>query len=215
MYLLEIEKNTFYSACAIYRCHWRLEIWDLKEKYGPGFNRKSKKFQTLTVNNCSKSDKKWGRYEILNFHYFHRNISSTVNMNMQMSELMMSSHNFLCILFTEMMKFLYFRYEKLKLAAYALWINAECLLWYILIWGHVYIFEQKKNNFKILYTKYMKNCEAMRSTHLHNYLYRLFKNVLLKITKIWHFLSYFLSDLHQIFTVQSKCFSYTLCIELT
>ena len=42
-----------------------------------------------------KSDKKWGRYDILNFHDFQRNISWTVDKSMQMNELMISSpHNF-------------------------------------------------------------------------------------------------------------------------
>ena len=44
-------------------------------------------------------------YDILKFRKFSRNISWPVDMNMQMSEVMMSSpHNFPFILYTEMTK---------------------------------------------------------------------------------------------------------------
>ena len=54
-------------------------------------------------------------------------ISWTVDMNMQMSELTMSSpQNFPFILFTEMTQIhAYFSYEKVKFALYPLWINAK------------------------------------------------------------------------------------------
>ena len=54
----------------------------------------------------------------MNFHNFQRNISWTVEMNMQMSELMSSLHNFPLILFTEIVKIPYFSYEKVKLDFY-------------------------------------------------------------------------------------------------
>ena len=53
---------------------------------------------------------------MLNFRNFQQNISWAVDMNMQMSELMSSPHNFPFILFTEMTKIPYFSYEKVKLA---------------------------------------------------------------------------------------------------
>ena len=47
-------------------------------------------------------------------------------MNMQMSELMMSSpHNFPFILYTEMKKKINFIYENVRLALIPLWIDAE------------------------------------------------------------------------------------------
>ena len=47
-------------------------------------------------------------------------------MNMQMSELMMSSpHNFPFMLYTEMTKISYFSYEYVRLALIPLWIDAE------------------------------------------------------------------------------------------
>ena len=52
-------------------------------------------------------------------------LSWTVDMNMQMSELMSSPHNFPLILFTEVTKIPYFCYEQVKLVLYPLWINAE------------------------------------------------------------------------------------------
>ena len=65
-------------------------------------------------------------YDILKFRKFSRNISWPVDMNMQMSEVMMSSpHNFPFILYTEMTKISYFSYENFRLALIALWIDAE------------------------------------------------------------------------------------------
>ena len=47
-------------------------------------------------------------------------------MNMQMSEVMMSSpHNFPLILYTEMKFFSYFSYENVRLALIPPWIDAE------------------------------------------------------------------------------------------
>ena len=64
--------------------------------------------------------------KFLKFHNFSRNISWPVDMNMQMSELMMSSpHNFPFILYTEMTKISYFSYEYVRLALIPLWIDAE------------------------------------------------------------------------------------------
>ena len=61
-----------------------------------------------------------------NFTNFQETISWPVNMNMQMSELMMSSpHNFPFILYTEMTKISYFSYENVRLALITLWIDAE------------------------------------------------------------------------------------------
>ena len=55
-----------------------------------------------------------------------RNISWPVDMNMQMSELMMSSpHNFPFILYTEMTKISYFSYVNVRLALIPLYIHAE------------------------------------------------------------------------------------------
>ena len=57
------------------------------------------------------------KYDILKFRKFSRNISWPVDMNMQMSEVMMSSpHNFPFILYTEMTKISYFRSENVRLA---------------------------------------------------------------------------------------------------
>ena len=65
-------------------------------------------------------------YYILKFRKISRNISWPVDMNMQMSEVMMSSpHNFPLILYTEMTKISYFNYENVRLALISLWIDAE------------------------------------------------------------------------------------------
>ena len=49
--------------------------------------------------------------------FFSENTSWPVLMNIQMSELMMSSpHNFLLISYTDMTKISYFRYENIKFA---------------------------------------------------------------------------------------------------
>ena len=60
------------------------------------------------------------------FENFQDTFSWPVRMNMQMSELMMSSpHNFPFILYTEMTKISYFSYENVRLALITLWIDAE------------------------------------------------------------------------------------------
>ena len=134
---------------------------------------------------------------------------------MQMSELMMSSpHNFPCLLFTEITKIPYHisaTRKYWKLALYLLWINAKCLRRYILIWGHVlhffFMFEPKIEKFQ-------------------NYIYKIHGklwgddifNLLICIIhidcskmfswKLWKFkdLPYFLSNLHQIFTILFEMF---------
>ena len=64
--------------------------------------------------------------DTLKFRKFSRNISLPVGMNMQMSELMMSSpHNFPFILCTEMTKISYFNYENVRLASIPFWIDVE------------------------------------------------------------------------------------------
>ena len=80
-----------------------------------------------------------------------------------------------------------------------------------------YMFEQKKmKHFKILYTKYVEYCEAMRlSTHSFAYSYQLFKKCVVEITKIQiSYLPYFFNPIYIKFALfYSKCF--TLSIELT
>ena len=92
----------------------------LKMKSTPEFNKfwkRKKKIPYRTVQKLWKSDKKEGSYDILKFHIFSENTSWPVLMNIQMSELMMSSpHNFLFISYTEMTNISYFSYENIKLA---------------------------------------------------------------------------------------------------
>ena len=122
-----------------------------------------------------KSDK---NKEDINFFFFQQNIPWTVDMNMQMSELMMSSpHNFPIILFTEMMKIPYFSYEKLSKTWLIFTLN-KCRIMFALIYFNIgtscfYMFEQTKWKFsKVLYTKCMGNCEAMTSsTHSFAYIH--------------------------------------------
>ena len=89
-------------------------------KSTPEFNKvwkRKKKIPYRTVQKLWKSDKKEGSYDILKFHIFSENTSWPVLMNIQMSELMMSSpHNFLFISYTGMTKISYFSYENIKLA---------------------------------------------------------------------------------------------------
>ena len=67
-----------------------------------------------------------GSYVTLKFRKFSRNISWPVDMNLQMSELMMSlPHNFPFILYTEMIKISYFSYGNVRLALIPLRIDAE------------------------------------------------------------------------------------------
>ena len=51
---------------------------------------------------------------MLKFRNFQQNASWTVDVNIQMSELMSSSHNLPLILFIKMAKIKYFSYEKVK-----------------------------------------------------------------------------------------------------
>ena len=63
-------------------------------------------------------------WNFVKFRKFSRNISWPVDMNMQMSEVMMSSpHNFPFILYTEMTKISYFSCENVRLALIPLWID--------------------------------------------------------------------------------------------
>ena len=133
----------------------------------------------------------------MNLCNFHQNISWTVVMNMQMSDLMMSSpHNLPCILFTEMTKIPYFSYEKVKLAILS--ILNKCKILFALIYFDMgrgfYMFEQKRGNFQISYTKYMGNCEVMRSsTHsfaFTTYSYQLFKKFFVENYEHSNFISY-------------------------
>ena len=81
-------------------------------------------------------------------------------MNMQMSELMMSSpHNFPYILFTEIMQ---------KLNAESTLNKMQNNVWSDLFWyGDMFLHIWEKNNtiVQISYTIYMENNEAMKSTH--------------------------------------------------
>ena len=75
------------------------------------------KILNTVVKTWWKSVEKKGSYDTLKFRKYSRNISWPVDMNMQMSELMMSSpHNFPFILYTEMTKISYFSYENITLA---------------------------------------------------------------------------------------------------
>ena len=65
-----------------------------------------------------------------------------------------------------------------------------------LIWGHAFtcLSKKKKKIFKILYTKYMENCEAMRSsTHSFAYSYQLFKKCFVENFKNSKFHIFFIS----------------------
>ena len=107
-----------------------------------------------TVKIWSKSDKKWGRYEILNICNFYWNISWTVVMNMQISELMMSSPlNFP----------LYFVHRNDENPIFQLWESETCLIstlnkcriMFALIYFDLgtfsYMFEQNTENFQNCY----------------------------------------------------------------
>ena len=83
------------------------------------------KFSEQNSENLMKIGWKIRKLWILKFHKFSGNISWPVRMNMQMSELMMSSpHNFPFILYTEMTKISYFSYDNVRLALITLWIDA-------------------------------------------------------------------------------------------
>ena len=69
--------------------------WHLKAKSSPGwFNRKSKKFQTEQWKLHQNWMKNKEDMKLWSFIIFQQNISWTVDMNIQMSELMMSSPHF-------------------------------------------------------------------------------------------------------------------------
>ena len=143
----------------------------------------------------------------MHFRNFQRNINWTVDMNMQMSELMMPlPHNFPFILFTKMTKIPYFSYEKVKLALYPLWINAECLLWYILIRGNAFgttCLRGENENFQhFMYRIHVKLWGDDINSLTCIYSYRQFKKRFVEITKFKiSYLPYISSNLHQIFTV--------------
>ena len=125
---------------------------------------------------------------MLNFRNFHLNISWTVDINMQMSELMMSSpHNFPYIL--------YFVHRNAENPIFQLWECKPCLISTLkkmqnnvcsdIFWhGDILVWAKRKFS-NISYTKYMdNNCEAMiSSTHSFAYSYRLFKKCSLKVNE--------------------------------
>ena len=80
--------------------------------------RKSKKFSNITVKNLMKIG--WKIRRLWHFEVsqiFQETFLDQFDMNMQMSEVMMSSpHNFPFILYTEMSKISYFSYENVRLA---------------------------------------------------------------------------------------------------
>ena len=125
------------------------------------------------------------RYEILNFLNFHRNISWKVNVNMQMSELMMSSpHNYFpYILFTEIM-------QKLNAESTLKKCRIMCGVIYFDMGICFYMFEKKiiqLSKFHIQITWKIMRRWNHQLTHLHhNYCSR---NVSLKITKMQNFIS--------------------------
>ena len=150
---------------------------------------------------------------------FQRNISWTVNMNMQMSELMMSSPQFS----------INFVHRNDENPIFQIWESKTCLLstlnkcrimfalMYFDMGTCVYMFEQKIKICKILYTKYMEKSEAMTSsTHSFAYSYRLFKKCFVENyenSKFHIFLILYLIYVKIMFTVLFQYF--TLSIELT
>ena len=92
-----------------------------------------------------------------------------------------------------MTKIPYFSYEKVNRALYPLWINAECLLWYIFIWGHSCTCLSKKRRqlskldiYKI-HGKFVRRWEHQH-THLNIHIDGS-RNVSLKTTKLKKFIS--------------------------
>ena len=127
--LVSVRIQLFFKSLYNYMLEWRKlnkQILSpsyslaLKMKSTPEFNKfwkRKKKIPHRAVQKLWKSDKKEGSYDILKFQIFSENTSWPVLMNIQMSELMMSSaHNFLFISYTEMTKISYFSYENIKLA---------------------------------------------------------------------------------------------------
>ena len=107
------------------------------------------------------------------------------HLNMQMSELMMSSpQNFPFILYREMTKLSYFSYKIVRLALIPLWIDA-CRIMLIPIcidMRDIHKFRQNINFSKFLCTKYMASSEAMTlSTHSFAYSYWCFQTNFVKI----------------------------------
>ena len=130
---------------------------------------------------------------------------------MQMSELMVSSpHNFLFILFTEMMKIPYFQLRESKTCLISSLNKCRIMFTPIYFYMRTCFSVFEPNIFFIIwYTKYMDNCEAMTSSTQSFAYIDCSRNVLLKIKKIQNFISsLFLSDLHQIFTVLLIFFFY-------
>ena len=139
---------------------------------------------------------------------FPRHISWTVDMSMQMNELMMSMpHNFPCTWFTKMMKIPYhFSFEKVitcPISTLNKMQNNVCsdIILITYYWGTCYcMFEHIKQNY---IQKYMENCEAMRSsTHSFAYSYQLFKKCFVenfensKISYLPYFCIRFTSNFH-------------------
>ena len=105
--------------------------------------------------------------------------------------MMLSPHNFPSILFKEMIdENPVFQLRESK--TYFISTLNKCRIMFALIcfdmWTCFYIFELKKEKFHI-YTKYIENCGAMRSS-AHSFAYiDCSRNVSLKITKIQTFVS--------------------------
>ena len=106
------------------------------------------------VQKLLKLDKKWGRYGILKFPVFSENISCTVLMNIQMSELVMSfPHNFLHICLQKWLKInISVSHVTLLLTLYPPKLNGKlCLFSHTSSQGYVFIcFFQKMKTFTIL-----------------------------------------------------------------
>ena len=127
-------------------------------------------------------------------------------MNMQISELMMSSpHNFPCILFTEMMKIPDFSYEKVKTCLMST-LN-KCRIMFALI----YMQKEEDNFQKFIYKIHGK----LRGDEIINSLICIFISTVqvmfhLKLRFFFFFFSsffsHFKSELHQIFTVLFEMF---------
>ena len=136
---------------------------------------------------------------------FSRNISWPVDINMQMSEVMMSSpHNFPFILYTEMTKISYFSYENVRLALIPLWIDANNvnsnISWYE---GHTITSLGKILNFSQFYVQNIWQVVRWwhhQLTHLHIHI-DWSRNVLWKFAKLQSvitslFFNRFSSDFH-------------------
>ena len=141
-----------------------------------------------------------------NFMFFSDNTSWPVLMNIQMSELMMSSpHNFLLISYTNMTKISYFRYENIKLAlitTHNKWEIMFTLIYFDMgIWFYQYVLKIK--NFRnFIYNTY----EKLWGHDIINSLIWIFIRTGQEMfsEKMWNFkmsqLPYFLSDFHHFWT---------------